>query len=102
MGQTTIRTASAQTLANIRDINLQQVLLEVDAQQIKPQILEQVVIDIQLKEGDDEVARINTYVHLVQVIGNTQSDKLLVKLNYVDDDEDKMMMLTKYIASVRH
>ncbi|BCE00816.1 response regulator [Marinicellulosiphila megalodicopiae] len=98
---TTIRTASTQATVNIRDINLQQVLLEVDADTIKPQILEQVVIDIQIGEGIENVARINTYVHLVQVIGTTQSNQLLVKLNYVDDDEDKMMMLTKYIASVR-
>ncbi|MCJ8314167.1 MAG: response regulator [Saccharospirillaceae bacterium] len=102
LAQTTIRTATQECVVGIRDINLQQVLLEMDAQQIKPQILEQVVIDIQIKDDDSNIARINTYVHLVQVIGNNQSDKILVKLNYVDDDEDKMMMLTKYIANVRH
>jgi len=99
MTQINIRTATQESIVVVRDINLQQVLVEVNAIQIKPQILEQVVIDIKV---EDKVARINTYVHLVQVIGNAQSDQLLVKLNYVDDDEDKILMLTKYIANIRH
>ena len=68
---------------------------------MKPRILESVVIDIQPDKHSEKVARINAYVYLLQASGQQEPQKLLVKLQYVDDDEQKLMLLSRYIEQLR-
>jgi CheY-like chemotaxis protein len=66
-----------------------------------PTLLDQVVVDIEQLSGD-AVARINGFVLSMQATEPRQDTPYVdVRVQFVDDDPDKMAHLSKYIASVR-
>lgn len=84
----------------IRDLNLKEVRVVIKNEGQFPQLLEQVVVDIEQLSGS-AVARINGFISSVQAteprLDTPYAD---VRVQFVDDDPDKMAHLSKYIASV--
>ena len=101
LGDVQIRSAHQQCKAQIKDINLTHILLEVNINVMKPAILESIVIDIELTNKGDNIARINAFVCLLQAKSNHNSDDIFVKLQYVDEDAQKMLQLSNYVAKLR-
>jgi len=100
-GVAQLRFAKFSANCAIRDISLQavNVVLQREGDWV-PQILEQVVFDIELDES--EVARINAYVHSIQAGDSRQdSERLLLVIRYVDNDPQKMDLLSRYVAKHR-
>jgi len=85
----------------IKDLNLREVKVVIKNEGSFPQVLEQVVVDIEQLSGDS-VARINAFVTSVQASEQKLDAAYVdVLVSFMDDDPDKMAHLSKYIASVR-
>jgi len=85
----------------IKDLNLREVKVVIKNEGAFPQVLEQVVVDIEQLSGDS-VARINGFITSIQAT-EQKLDAAYVDVNvfFMDDDPDKLAHLSKYIASVR-
>lgn len=85
----------------IKDLNLREIKVVIKNEGAFPQVLDQVVVDIEQLSGDS-VARINGFVTSVQAT-EQKLDAAYVDVNvsFMDDDPDKLAHLSKYIASVR-
>ncbi len=85
----------------IKDLNLMEVKVVIKNEGSFPQVLEQVVVDIEQLSGDS-VARINGFVTSVQATERKLDAAYVdVLVSFMDEDPDKMAHLSKYIASVR-
>ena len=67
---------------------------------MKPEILESIVVDIELS-NQSKIARINAFVCLLQAKDNNSNEAIFIKLQYVDEDEAKMLLLSNYVAKLR-
>lgn len=100
-GLAQLRTSQGIYRCAIKDLSLQEVLVVVKNEGAIPQVLDQVVVDIEQLSGDN-VARVNGFILLVQAQEKKLNSTFInVKVQFVDDDPDKMAHLSKYIASVR-
>jgi len=85
----------------IKDLTLREVKVVIKNEWTFPVLLDQVVVDIEQLSGD-AVARINGFVLSVQATEARQDSPYIeVKVQFADDDPDKLAHLSKYIASVR-
>ncbi len=85
----------------IKDLTLREVRVVIKNEGRFPTLLDQVVVDIEQLSGD-AVARINGFVLSMQATESRQDTPYVdVRVQFVDDDPDKMAHLSKYIASVR-
>lgn len=85
----------------IRDLTLREVRVVIKNEGRFPVLLDQVVVDIEQLSGDS-VARINGFVVSMQASEANQNTPYVdVRVQFVDDDTDKMAHLSQYIASVR-
>jgi CheY-like chemotaxis protein len=101
-GKAQLRVADASAEAVIRDINLMDILLQVPRTGRVPGLFEQAVVDIQIPDQPEELARINGFVQALSSVDRTMnSEHVLVTVHYVDDDPQKMEVLSKFIAQVR-
>ncbi|WP_428241496.1 response regulator [Gynuella sp.] len=101
-GAAQLRVAHNSVTAVIRDINLVEILLQIPRAELVPIVFDQAVVDIQLPDQSEEVARMNCFIVSISAMEKDMScDQLLVSLKYVDDDPDKLGFLSKYIAAVR-
>ncbi|AJQ92960.1 response regulator [Gynuella sunshinyii] len=101
-GAAQLRVAHNSVAAIIRDINLVEILLQIPRAELVPIVFDQAVVDIQLPDQSEEVARMNCFIVSVSAMEKDMScDQLLVSLKYVDDDPNKLGFLSKYIAAVR-
>jgi len=100
-GLAQLRTSQGTYRCAIKDLSLQEVMVVVKNDGPLPQVLDQVVVDIEQLSGDS-VARVNGFIYQSQAMERkVDSAFLSVKVQFVDDDPDKMAHLSKYIASVR-
>ena len=66
-----------------------------------PALLEPAVADIVDQESGD-VARINGYVRMMQAQEpHPDAETIQMLIRFVDDDEDKLAVLSRFIAKVR-
>ncbi|MBA4501097.1 response regulator [Marinobacterium marinum] len=85
----------------IKDLNLREIKVVIKNEGAFPQVLEQVVVDIEQLSGDS-VARINGFVTAVQATEQKLDAAYVdVRVSFMDDDPEKLAHLSKYIASVR-
>lgn len=85
----------------IKELTLQEVCVVIKNEGCYPALLEQVVVDIEQLSGD-AVARINGFVLAMRATELRQDTPYVeVRVQFVDDDPDKMDHLSRYIASVR-
>ncbi|MBP0049265.1 response regulator [Marinobacterium sp. AK62] len=100
-GLAQIRNSKQTFRCAIKDLNLREVKVVIKNEGSFPQVLEQVVVDIEQLSGDS-VARINGFVTLVQATEQKLDAAYVdVLVSFMDDDPDKMAHLSKYISSVR-
>lgn len=100
-GLAQLRTSQGVYRCAIKDLSLQEVLVVVKNDGPLPAILDQVVVDIEQLSGDS-VARVNGFIYNIQALEKKINSPFVnVKVQFVDDDPDKLAHLSKYIASVR-
>lgn len=100
-GLAQLRTSHGTYRCAIKDLSLQEVMVVVKNDGPLPQVLDQVVVDIEQLSGDS-VARVNGFIYQSQAMERKVDSAFVnVRIQFVDDDPDKMAHLSKYIASVR-
>lgn len=86
---------------DVRDISLQALVGVIKRSEIVPTIFDQAVVDIETP-GEQDLARINAYVHTIQANGNNiGADSLKITVRFVDNDPTKFETLSKFIAKNR-
>jgi DNA-binding response OmpR family regulator len=103
LGKVELRSPKARWQGILRDINLTDASVTIDfSETVPPALLEQVVIDVAPKNKPDEVARINTFVtSIVLQEKSLECSKALINIHIVDDDPQKMEILSHFVADVR-
>ncbi|MDF3934959.1 response regulator [Pseudomonas citronellolis] len=95
-GQGQLRLPNASLPCVIRGLSLKEAQLVVKRGQALPQVLETAVLDL---EEDNEVARLNGYLHSVAALEpKPDSEWLLLLLRFVDQDPQKLDYLSRLIA----
>jgi CheY-like chemotaxis protein len=85
----------------IKDINLQELIGVFRRDGSLPALLEPAVLDVVDQESGD-VARINGYVRMMQAQEpHPDAETIQMIIRYVDDDEEKLATLSRFIARVR-
>jgi CheY-like chemotaxis protein len=97
-GQGQLRLATGGNMACvIKALSLKEALLVVKRTDALPQVLEQAVLD--LEQGDNEVARLNGYLHAVVALEpKPDSDWLQLTFRFVDQDAQKLDYVSRLIA----
>ena len=86
----------------IKDISLQELVGVFRREGDLPGLLETVVIDIMLGDDPGDVARINGYIRAMQAQeAHPDAETIQTVIRYVDDDPEKLAILSKFIARVR-
>lgn len=81
----------------IKALSLKEALLVVKRGEPLPQVLEQAVLD--LEQGDNDVARLNGYLHAVVAMEpKSDSEWLQLTFRFVDQDAQKLDYLSRLIA----
>ncbi|WP_028671816.1 response regulator [Saccharospirillum impatiens] len=98
-----VRSSKGQWKGAVRDLNLVEISVDILLDEAPAPILfEQVVIDLQVPDQPSSVARINGFVTqlaLREASMDARSVRLGVK--FVDDDPEKMEVLSRLVASIR-
>ena len=85
----------------LKDINLQELIGVFRREGALPALLEPVVLDI-VDQDSGDVARINGYVRMMQAQEpHPDAETIQILIRYVDDDQDKLDVLSRFIAKVR-
>ncbi|MFG1496981.1 response regulator [Saccharospirillum sp. HFRX-1] len=87
----------------LRDINLNEVAVQIAFEDTYPPVLhEQVVVDIQAPEQEGVVARVNGFVTGLALQEPSQDcRRARVSVKFVDEDEDKMAVLSRLVGAFR-
>ena len=85
----------------LKDINLQEMIGVFRRDGVLPALLEPAVADI-VDQDSGDVARINGYVRMMQAQEpHPEAETIQMLIRFVDDDEDKLAVLSRFIAKVR-
>lgn len=85
----------------LKDINLQEMIGVFRRDGVLPALLESAVADI-VDQDSGDVARINGYVRMMQAQEpHPDAETIQMLIRFVDDDEDKLAVLSRFIAKVR-
>lgn len=85
----------------LKDINLQEMLGVFRREGNLPALLESVVVDV-IDQDSGDVARINGFVRMMQAQeAHPDAETIQMRIRYVDDDADKLDVLSRFIAKVR-
>lgn len=85
----------------IKALSLREVCVVIKNEGRFPELLEQVVVDIEQLSGS-AVARLNGFVLSMQAVEPRLATPYVeIRVQFVDDDPDKMAHLSNYIASMR-
>jgi CheY-like chemotaxis protein len=97
-GQGQLRLAGGGSMACvIKALSLKEALVVVKRGEVLPQVLEQAVLD--LEQGDNDVARLNGYLHAVAAMEpKPDSEWLQLTFRFVDQDAQKLDYLSRLIA----
>lgn len=87
----------------VRDINLNEVAVQIAFEDTYPPVLhEQVVVDVQAPEQEGVVARVNGFVTGLALQEPSQDcRRARVSVKFVDEDEDKMAVLSRLVGAFR-
>ena len=93
-----LRFAGSTSGCVISELSLQAMSGFIVRQEKLPTLFEQAVVDIENPEGE-ALGRLNAYIHSMQALENhPDTKKLKVTLRFVDNDPEKMAVLSKIIA----
>lgn len=101
-GSAVFRTSNSESTSKIRDITLHEVLLHLPRSEDIPRLFDQVVVDIEVKDGSGGIARINGFVWSTSIPDKqVESESIQVGVKYVDADPEKMEILARFISQQR-
>lgn len=99
-----VRASKGQWKGAVRDLNLVEISVDILLEEAPaPVLFEQLVIDLEVPDQPGTLARINGFVTqlaLREASMDARSVRLGVK--FVDDDPDKMEVLSRLVAAIRH
>ncbi|MFQ3228844.1 response regulator [Reinekea sp.] len=103
LAKVSIRSAKGAWKGDLRDINLTDLSMVINfAESNPPTVLDQVVVDVVPKNDPEAVARINTIVTAIALTEKTIDCSIAhISVHIVDEDQDKLATLSKFIAQVR-
>lgn len=98
-----LRSSKASWTGSVRDLNLTDIAVQIEFEQAPPPVLqEQVVVDIQVPDQDDSLARINGFVTRLELQeASLECRHARLNIKFVDDDEDKMAVLSRLVSAFR-
>lgn len=98
-----LRSSKGQWPGVVRDINLTQVAVQFAFEEtLPPGLLDQVVVDLQMPNQPDSIARINGFVTDIALKEpSRECRRANVGVKFVDDDPQKMEWLSRLVAAVR-
>jgi len=101
--QVSLRSSQSIWAGIVRDINLNEVAVQIAFEETSPPVLhEQVVVDVQAPEQEGVVARVNGFVTgLALQEPNQDCRRARVSVRFVDEDEDKMAVLSRLVGAFR-
>jgi CheY-like chemotaxis protein len=102
MAQASVRFASGlEARLVIKDMSLQELIGVFRREDLVPQLLEQVVVDV-IDLDKDSVARVNGFVRMVQAQEpHPDAETIQIRIRFVDDDPEKLDTLSRFIARMR-
>lgn len=102
MAQASVRFASGlEARLVIKDMSLQELIGVFRREDLVPQLLEQVVVDV-IDLEKDSVARVNGFVRMVQAQEpHPDAGTIQIRIRFVDDDPEKLDTLSRFIARMR-
>ncbi|WP_108126703.1 response regulator [Saccharospirillum mangrovi] len=102
--QVSLRSSTASWTGVVRDINLTEIAVQIAFDDTLPPVLhEQVVVDVQAPDQEGVVARVNGFVMSLALQEATQDcRRARVGVKFVDDDEDKMAVLSRLVGAFRN
>ena len=93
-----LRLANSTCECEVSDLSLQALVGIIKRTEAIPAVFDQAVVDI-ATQSDQDLARVNAFVHSVQAVGNhANADSLKITVRFVDDDPAKLETLSKFIA----
>lgn len=98
-----VRSSKGQWKGAVRDLNLVEISVDILLEDAPPPILfEQVVIDLQVPDQPSSLARINGFVtQLALREASMEARSVRLGVKFVDDDPEKMDVLSRVVASIR-
>lgn len=98
-----VRSSKGQWKGAVRDLNLVEISVDILLEDAPPPILfEQVVIDLQVPDQPSSLARINGFVtQLALREASMEARSVRLGVKFVDDDPQKMDVLSRVVASIR-
>lgn len=101
--QVVLRSSQATWSGVVRDINLTEIAIQMAFEDTQPPVLhEQVVVDVQVPDQEGALARVNGFVISLALQEATQDcRRARVGVKFVDDDEDKMAVLSRLVGAFR-
>jgi CheY-like chemotaxis protein len=98
-----VRASKGQWKGAVRDLNLVEISVDILLEDIPAPILfEQVVIDLQVPDQPSTLARINGFVtQLALREASMEARSVRLGVKFVDDDPEKMAVLSRLVASIR-
>ncbi len=98
-----VRSSKGQWKGAVRDLNLVEISVDILLEDAPPPILfEQVVIDLQVPDQPSSLARINGFVtQLALREASMEARSVRLGVKFVDDDPEKMEVLSRLVASIR-
>lgn len=102
--QVSLRSSKSSWAGLVRDINLNEVAVQIAFEDTSPPVLhEQVVVDVQAPGQEGVVARVNGFVTGVALQEPSQDcRRARVSVKFVDEDEDKMAVLSRLVGAFRN
>lgn len=102
-GKVMLRSAAGKWSGVVRDINLTEIAVQITFDEVPPPgLLNQIVVDVQIPDKPEDIARLNGFVTqlaLREPSLDCRSASLGVK--FVDDDPEKMEILSRLVAAIR-
>lgn len=98
-----VRSSKGQWKGAVRDLNLVEISVDILLEDAPPPVLfEQVVIDLQVPNQPSSLARINGFVtQLALREASMEARSVRLGVKFVDDDPEKMDVLSRLVASIR-
>lgn len=103
LGKINLRSPKGQFQGVLKDISLTDASIMIDfSETAVPSVLDQIVVDVVAKNRPDNIARINTIVTSVVLREKSLDCHIAqISIHIVDDDADKIAILSHYVAEVR-
>lgn len=102
-GKVMLRSAKAKWSGVVRDINLTEIAVNITFDEVPPPgLLDQVVVDVQIPDKPEDIARLNGFItQLALKEQSLECRTASLGVKFVDDDPEKLEILSRLVAAIR-